>query len=169
MSGFIWLYIIGGLLALVGVWTIVNWIRGTWGRVMATATDLSNTLREAAEIARAYREDLSYLRQFAQISQTETPNSGTEPASIIPPRPPVPATMPPPYFDRFPQKPYEEDAPLEPLSEVDKTATEEDLLVQESDERAADFETQERQKAAMREADQERLKQFTEASGTEEQ
>ncbi len=162
MNGLIWLYIIGGLFALLGVVTFVRWMVNGWAALLKTANDLIATLRDAAEIARAYREDLGVLRQIAQ-SGSLTPNFGDEPESIVP-RPP-PAEMPAPYWARYPVKPDEPEAPLEPVSAVDLTATDEEFIEQEKNSAAADYETQERQKAATREADAERLRNLTEQSG----
>ena len=158
MSGLVWLYIIVGLFALLGAWTFVRWLANGCRVVVSTANDLVSTLKDATEIARAYREDLSILRQIAQ-SGSQVPG-GDEPESIIPKQPPIPATMPAPYWDRFPVKPHEEDAPLESVRDVDQTPTEGDLIEQETNERALDFEAQERQKAATRQADQIRVKEL---------
>jgi hypothetical protein len=73
--------------------------------------------------------------------------------------------MPSPLWSRFPVKPEEPEAPLERSEQVDRTPTEEDLVAQEGDERALDFEAQERLKAASREADQKRLAELAEQSG----
>jgi hypothetical protein len=126
-----------------------------WKRFLATVDDLTSTLKDAAEIAKAYREDVQILKEIAQSAQI--PNSGDEPESIIPKQP---ATMPSPYWGRFQVKPDEPDAPLEPVSEVDVTPTVEDLIEQEKNEAAGDFEAQERMKAATREADQSRVKEL---------
>ena len=154
----LWLYIIGGLFALLGVWTFVRWIMTGWKRFVETVNDLTSTLKDAAEIAKAYREDVQILKQIAQSAPT--PNFGEEPESIIPSQAPVQATMPPPYFGRYPIKPEEPDAPLESVRDVDLTPTDEELMDQARNEQAADFETQERQKAATREADQARVKEL---------
>ena len=153
-----WIYIIGGLFSLLGVWTFVRWIMTGWKRFVETVNDLTSTLKDAAEIAKAYREDVQILKQIAQSAPT--PNFGEEPESIIPSQAPVQATMPPPYFGRYPIKPEEPDAPLESVRDVDLTPTDEELMDQARNEQAADFETQERQKAATREADQARVKEL---------
>ena len=160
---YLWLYIIGGLFALLGIWTAVRWITRGWLRFVGTVTDLSNTLKDAAEVAKAYREDVQILKQIAQAGPT--PNFGEEPESIIPRVEEYGSRMPAPYFDRFPVKPIEQDAPAESAREVDVTATDEEVLEQEKDTQAADFETQERMKAATREADHARLKELAELSG----
>ena len=154
----LWLYIIGGLFALLGVWTFVRWIMTGWKRFVETVNDLTSTLKDAAEIAKAYREDVQILKQIAQSAPNT--NFGEEPESIIPSQAPVQATMPPPYFGRYPIKPEEPDAPLESVRDVDMTPTDEELMEQAKNEQAADFETQERQKAATREADQARVKEL---------
>jgi hypothetical protein len=158
MSGTICFYIGIGGFALLGAVTFVRWIISGWNRVMNTANDLSSTLKDATEIARAYREDLSFIRQMSQSGAT--PNFGEDPESIIPRQPAAPATMPSPYYARYPVKPEEPDAPAESVGEVDVTATEEEMLDQERNESAVSFETQERQKAATREADQARIKEL---------
>ena len=154
----LWMYIIGGLFALLGVWTFVRWIMTGWKRFVETVNDLTSTLKDAAEIAKAYREDVQILKQIAQSAPNT--NFGEEPESIIPSQAPVQATMPPPYFGRYPIKPEEPDAPLESVRDVDMTPTDEELMEQAKNEQAADFETQERQKAATREADQARVKEL---------
>ena len=161
MNQYGWLYVIGGLFALLGVVTFVRWVVNGWQKLLSTGNDLASTLRDATEIARAYREDLAILRQIAQSGPT--PNFGEEPESIIPAQPP--AAMPSPYWPRYPVKPDEPEAPLEPVSAVDLTATDEEFIEQEKNSAAADYETQERQKAATREADAERLRNLTEQSG----
>ena len=153
-----WIYIIGGLFSLLGVWTFVRWIMTGWKRFVETVNDLTSTLKDAAEIAKAYREDVQILKQIAQSAPNT--NFGEEPESIIPSQAPVQATMPPPYFGRYPIKPEEPDAPLESVRDVDMTPTDEELMEQAKNEQAADFETQERQKAATREADQARVKEL---------
>jgi hypothetical protein len=75
--------------------------------------------------------------------------------------------MPSPYFDRFPTKPIEPEAPFESVANVDVTSSDDDFIEQEKNSAAADFETQERMKAAMREADQKRLKELVDLSGEE--
>ncbi len=162
MNQYAWLYVVGGSFALLGVVTFVRWVVTGWKKLLSTSNDLASTLRDATEIARAYREDLGVLRQIAQ-SGSLTPNFGEEPESIVP-RPP-PAEMPAPYWARYPVKPDEPEAPLEPVSAVDLTATDEEFVEQEKNSAAADYETQERQKAATREADAERLRNLTEQSG----
>jgi hypothetical protein len=152
------MYIIGGLFALLGVWTFVRWIMTGWKRFVETVNDLTSTLKDAAEIAKAYREDVQILKQIAQSAPT--PNFGEDPESIIPSQVPVQTTMPPPYWGRYPIKPEEPDAPLESVRDVDMTPTDEELMDQARNEQAADFETQERQKAATREADQARVKEL---------
>ena len=146
MTGLIWLYIVGGLLALIGAWTIVRGIATGWRAFIGIVNDLISTLKDAAEVARAYREDVQILKQIAQAGPT--PNFGEEPESIIPRVEEYGSRMPAPYFDRFPVKPIEQDAPAESAREVDVTATDEEVLEQEKDTQAADFETQERMKAA---------------------
>lgn len=154
----LWLYIVGGLFAILGIWTFVRWIATGWKRFVETVNDLTNTMKDAAEIAKAYREDVQILKQIAQSGPA--PNFGEEPESIIPSQAPVQATMPPPYWGRYPIKPEEPDAPLESVRDVDLTPTDEELMDQARNEQAADFETQERQKAATREADQARVKEL---------
>lgn len=159
----IWAYIIGGLFALLGVWTLARWVATGWKRFVGTVTDLSNTLKDAAEVAKAYREDVQILKQIAQSAPT--PNFGEELESIIPRGEEFGSRMPSPYFDRFPVKPIEPDAPLEQVRDVDVTASDDDFIEQEKNSAALDFETSERQKAATREADQARLKELAELSG----
>lgn len=155
----IWLYIIWGGFAALGVVTFVRWVTAGSRQVMETANNLVSTLKDATEVARAYREDLEVLRMIAQ-SGTQTP-LGDEPESIIPQPPAVPSTMPPPYLNRYPIKPNEPEAPLESVTEVDVTATDEEILEQSSEEAAGDVEAQERLKSATQKADMERIKQLT--------
>jgi hypothetical protein len=159
MNEYLWLYIIGGLFALLGVWTFVCAVMKGWYKVLGTANDLASTLKDATEIARAYREDLAILRQIAQSGTGQ--QLGDEPESIIPQPPEATATMPLPYFARFATKPEEPDAPAEPTGEVDVTATEEEILEQERNEAAAGFEVTERMKAATRDADNARIRELT--------
>ena len=154
-----WLYVIWGGFAALGVWTFVKWVMAGSKTVMETANNLVSTLRDATEVARAYREDLSFIRQIAQSGVTL--NSGEEPESLISQPPAVPATMPPPYMGRYPVKPDEPDAPAEAVQQVDVTATEEELVEQESEEAAVNFEAQERQKAVTQAADLERIRTLT--------
>jgi len=163
MTGMIWLISIGGFFACLGVWTFVRWVVTGSKRIMSVANDLTSTLKDATEIARAYREDLSILRQIAQSAPV--PNTEGEPESIIPKQEQYGSRMPDPYFGRFPVRPMEQDAPPESAREVDVTPTEEEVLEQEKDTQAADFESQERMKAAMREADHARLKELADLSG----
>lgn len=163
MNGLIWLYIIGGLFAAIGMWTVVSWVSAFILRVRETVIDLTNTLKDAAEVAKAYREDVQILKQIAQSAPP--PNFGNEPESIIPHQEQAGSRMPSPYWDRFAVKPEEPDAPLEPVSSVDLTPTDDDLMDQAKQEAAGDFEAQERQKARTREADQARLKELTNLSG----
>jgi len=158
------LWIVGSFFATLGVYTFIRGVVNCWRKVMSTANDLAATLKDATEIARAYREDLGALRTIAQASMAQ--NLGEEPESIIPRKEEaqVVGVMPPPLWDRFPIKPKEQDAPLESVKEVDVTATEEELAEQDKGEQALDFEAQERQKAATREADQQRLKEMAEQS-----
>jgi hypothetical protein len=163
----IWLYIVGGLFALLGVYTLLRWISTGWKRFVGTVTDLSNTLKDAAEVAKAYREDVQILKQIAQSAPS--PNFGEEPESIIPRAEQAGSRMPDPYFGRFPVKPIEPDAPAESVREVDVTATDEDFIEQENNEAALNFEASERQKAATREADRLRLKELADLSGETDQ
>jgi hypothetical protein len=133
-----------------------------WKAFIGIVSDLISTLKDAAEVAKAYREDVQILKQIAQSS---VPNFGNEPESIIPKQSQEPATMPPPYWSRFPVKPDEPEAPLESVRDVDLTPSESDLMEQERQEAAGDFEAQERMKAATREADQARLKELADLSG----
>ena len=133
------------------------------GRVgEAFVNDLISTLKDASEVAKAYREDVQILKQ---IAQTAVPDFGNEPQSIIPKQPQEPATMPGPYWGRFAVKPDEPEAPLESVRDVDLTPSESDIIEQERQESAGDFEAQERMKAATREADQARLKELADLSG----
>jgi len=154
-----WLYVIWGGFAALGVWTFVKWVMAGSKTVMETANNLVSTLRDATEVARAYREDLSFIRQIAQSGVTL--NSGEEPESLISQPPAVPATMPPPYMGRYPVKPDEPDAPAEAVQQVDVTATEEELVEQESEEAAVSYEVSERQKAETQAADLERIRELT--------
>ena len=161
----LWVYIIGGLFAVIGVGTVVCWIMRTYNQVMEAAHNVTSMLRDATEVAKAYREDVQILKQIAQSAQT--PNFGVEePESIIPRQPA--AAMPAPYWGRYPIKPEEPDAPAEASRDVDVTATDEELEEFASNEQAADFETTERHKAATREADRVRLKELAELSGVPE-
>ena len=163
MTAPVWLWILIGGLALIGAVTVVRGVSKIWKKAVDTANDLAATLRDATEIARAYREDLGALRTIAQASISQ--NLGDEPESIIPQdKPDVSGTMPAPYWSRFAVKPKEADAPPESAQSVDVTATEEELAEQERGEQAADLEAQERQKAATREADQQRLREMAEQS-----
>ena len=164
----IWFYIIGGGFAALGVFTLAHWIVNGWKRFIFTVDTLIATLKDAAEVAKAYREDVQILKQIAQ-SGAASP-FGDEPESIIPRQgePQVPAAMPSPLWSRFPVKPDEPDAPLEPTSEVDLTPSPEEIVEQERNEQAIDFEAQERQKATTRDADQARLRELTEQSGQSE-
>jgi hypothetical protein len=166
MSGLIWIYVIVGLFALLGVWTFVRGVASGAKRVMSVANDLTQTLKDATEIAGAYREDLSILRQ---IAQSGPPQTQQEPESIIHPPEQYGSRMPEPYWGRFATKPVEPEAPLEFTGQVDMTATDEEFVEQEKNTAALDFEAQERQKAATRSADQERLKALTNLSGEPEQ
>ena len=163
MIGIIWLCCVGGLFAVIGVWTVLRGIVKFTAKVNDTVVDLSNTLKDAAEIAKAYREDVQILKQIAQTGAN--PNFGDEPESIIPRAEQAGSRMPAPYFDRFPVKPIEPEAPLESVREVDVTASDEDFIEQEKNEAAFNFEATERQKAATREADQARLRELAEQSG----
>ena len=111
----IWLYVVWGGFAALGVWTFVRWIMAGSRMVMDTANNLVNTLKDATEIARAYREDLAVLRQIAQSGAAQ--QLGDEPESIIPQeahqQDNAASTMPPPYWSRFAVKPDEPDAPAE--------------------------------------------------------
>jgi hypothetical protein len=107
----LWLYIIGGLFAVLGIWTTVRWIATGWKRFVDTVNDLTSTLKDAAEVAKAYREDVQILKQIAQSAPT--PNFGDEPESIIPRAEQAGSWMPEPYWGRFPTKPIEPDAPPE--------------------------------------------------------
>ena len=153
---YLWLYIIGGLFAAIGVWTVVRGVEKFILNVHDTFSDLTNTLKDAAEIAKAYREDVQILKQIAQSGPA--PNFGEEPESIIPRQPA--AAMPAPYWGRYPVRQDEPDAPPESTGDVDVTATDEELAEFAGNEQAADFETQERQKAATREADHVRIKEL---------
>lgn len=159
----VWIYIVVGGFAGLGVSTFIRGILSVSRYVVTTANDLSTTLKEATEIARAYREDLAILRQIAQSAPAAP--SGEEQESIIPKQEQYGSRMPDPYLGRFPIKVAEQDAPPESAREVDVTATEEEVLEQEKETQAADFETQERMKAATREADHARLKELADLSG----
>ena len=152
-----WLYVIWGGFAALGVWTFVKWVMAGSKTVMETANNLVSTLRDATEVARAYREDLDILRQIARAGTEQ--QLGDEPESIIPQQPA--ATMPPPLWSRFAVKPDEPDAPPEAVQQVDVTATEEELVEQESEEAAVSFEVSERQKAETQAADLERIRTLT--------
>jgi hypothetical protein len=158
-----WLEVSIGALAGIGVGTIVRGIMVVSRYIVRTASDLSTTLKDATEIARAYREDLGALRTIAQTGWGQSRSPEDEPESLIPQQ--APNAMPSPYWSRFPVKPKEPDAPAEPAREVDVTATDEELAEQESGEQAADIEAQERQKAATREADAARLRELANQSG----
>jgi hypothetical protein len=153
----IWLYILIGGFAALGLTAFIRGVVKLWKTIVGTATDLASTLKDATEIARAYREDLAILRELAQFSPT--PNSGSEPKSIIPEQSSVQSAMPPAYFDRFAAKPYEPDA--EPESVVDLTPSDEEIIASERDDVGVDLEAVERQKAATRDADLERLRELS--------
>ena len=159
----VWLYIVICGFAALGMVTFVLRVMAGSRKVMDTANNLVRTLKDATEIARAYREDLGILRQIAQSGLPS--NLEDEPESIIPQTPAAPSTMPAPYFGRFAAKPVEDDAPAESVREVDVTATDEEIAEQEKEEAAVDLETQERLKAASRDADHERIKALVEQSG----
>ena len=158
MSENVWVYLIIGGFAALGAYTFLRGVVAGWHKALGTANDLASTLKDATEIARAYREDLAILRQIAQSGTGQ--QLGDEPESIIPQQPP-PSPMPPPYWGRFATKPDEPDAPAESAGEVDVTASEEELVEQEKNESALDFDMQERQKAATREADLARIRDLT--------
>lgn len=158
MSGLIWVYIVGGFFSVLGIWTFVRCVLSGWKRFSETVNDLTRTLKDAAEVAKAYREDVQILKQIAQSAPA--PNFGESQESIIPSHPQSQAMMPSPYWAKYPIKPEEEDAPLEPVQDVDLTPTDEDLMEQAKNERAEDFEALERQKFATREADQARVKEL---------
>ena len=160
-----WFYVLCGF-AGIGAGTVVLWVRNGWKRFIETVNTLTTTLQDAAEVAKAYREDVQILKQIAQSGAS--PNFGEEPESIIRQPPSPPAAMPSPLWSRFPVKPDEPEAPLEAVGDIDKTPTDEDLIEAAKNEQALDFEAQERQKAATREADQERLRALTEQSGESE-
>ena len=162
MRDYLWIIIPVSLFAILGVASFARSVSTGWKRFVETVNDLTNTLKDAAEIAKAYREDVQILKQIAQSAPT--PNFGEETESIIPSHSPVQATMPPPYWGRYPIKPEETDAPAESTGEVDVTATEEELMEQEKNEAAVGFEVTERMKAATRDADQERIKSLMEQS-----
>ena len=82
MNQYAWLYVIGGMFAVIGIATVIRWLVSGWKGLIKTANNLVSTLKDATEIARAYREDLTILRQIAQSGPT--PNFGDEPESIIP-------------------------------------------------------------------------------------
>jgi hypothetical protein len=159
MRDYLWIIVPVCLFSILGVASFVRGATAGWRRIIGTANDLASTLKDATEIARAYREDLAILRQIAQSGTGQ--QLGDEPESIIPQPPSAPATMPPPYFARFSTKPEEPDAPDEPTGEVDVTATEEEILEQERNEAAAGFEVTERMKAATRDADNARIRELT--------
>jgi hypothetical protein len=159
----IWIYVIGGGFSLIGLWTVAHLVVSLCRRVYCAAVDLTNTLKDAAEVAKEYREDVQILKQIAQSAPTS--NFGAEPGSIIPRQEEAGSRMPRPYLERFPVKPPEPDAPRESIREVDLTATDDELVDQEKEEAALDFEVSERQKAMTREADQARLRELAELSG----
>ncbi len=162
----IFLYIIVGLFALLGLWTFVRGVCNWWRKIIGTANDLASTLKDATEIARAYREDLSILRQIAQSGPERQVSD--DPDSIIPQhRESIESTMPAPYWGRYPVKPEEPDAP--PESDVDRTATDEELIEQERNEASTIFEMSERQKAEIRDADQARIKEIVDMSAKSEE
>lgn len=147
----------------MGIWTSIRYVTSGWRKFVETLNELTGTLKDAAEIAKAYREDVQILKQIAQSAPG--PNFGEEPESIIPKTEQYGSRMPEPYLGRFPTKPVEPEAPVESLREVDVTATDEEFVEQEKNEAALDLEAQERQKAATRNADQERLKELADLSG----
>jgi hypothetical protein len=130
--------------------------------IVALFTDLSRTLKDATEVAKAYREDLSVLRQIAE-SQGPLPTQGSEPESIIPKdKAPQSAEFPRHPLDWYVGRPtrlIEDDAPPEAPSDVDVTATEEELIEAESEESAINLEAQERLKAQLKESDMARLRE----------
>lgn len=154
MRDYIWAYVFVSGFALLGIVTFCRWIAKCAKGTVAAARDLTSTLRDATEVAKSYREDIAVIRQ---IAQTQVPQRAEEPDSLIPQdQQGRYAEMPPPYFERFPKRPVEPDAQVEPTSEVDVTPGEGEVIDQEQSERAVDFETQERQKAASREAERDR-------------
>ena len=158
----VWFCIVICGFSLFGLYTFVRGTMAGSKKVMETVNNLVNTLKDATEIARAYREDLAILRQIAQSGPGQ--QLGDEPESIIPQPPPAAATMPPPLWSRFTVKPEEPDAATEAIKEVDVTATDEELAAQEADEAAVGFELSERQKAATRDADQARIRELMDYS-----
>ena len=76
MNQYAWLYVIGGMFAVIGIATVIRWLVSGWKGLIETANNLVSTLKDATEIARAYREDLTILRQIAQSGPT--PNFGEE-------------------------------------------------------------------------------------------
>ena len=161
-----WFYVLCGF-AGIGAGTVVLWFRNGWRAVYRNRQHSDRrTFQDAAEVAKAYREDVQILKQIAQSGAS--PNFGEEPESLIPQQPAAPAAMPSPLWSRFPVKPDEPEAPLEAVGDIDRTPTDEDLIEAAKNEQALDFEAQERQKAATREADQERLRALTEQSGESE-
>ena len=118
------------LFALLGVWTVVHWtVKGT-KTLVGIIKDLATVLREAVDTAKEFRADFALVRQIAQSS----PNFGVEPQAIPqregPQEEEHPVEFPAPYLSRFPQKPFEEDAPPEATRDVDVTPTEEEITDQ---------------------------------------
>lgn len=154
----IWLYIVIGVFAVIGIYTTVwSAIRGA-RLIFGIARDLSQTLKDATEVAKAYREDLSFLRQYAEASVPPRVDAGSEPPSILPKHHEQESvTMPKPYLGRFETRPVEEDAPPEPISSVDVTG---DEVETESEQPAVSIAEQERHKQETREADAARVKEL---------
>ena len=98
----IWLYIIGGCFAALGV--VDGSALGFGGFLGGDAKpliDLTNTLKDAAEVAKAYREDVQILQADRPV-RAQPPNFGDEPESIIPQSTSRPGpAMPSPYWDGF--------------------------------------------------------------------
>jgi hypothetical protein len=116
------------LFALLGVTVVIIKIVDGTKTIIGIIKDLAAVLHEAVDTAKEFRADFAFVRQVAQ----STPNFGVQPESVPQQaaEEPEPIRFPPSYIDRFPQKPVEEDAPLEAAKDIDVTPSEEEVAEQ---------------------------------------
>jgi hypothetical protein len=151
-----YIYAVIGIFVVIGVFTVVDWVITFYRRTTDTLDDLTKTLKDAAEVARAYREDVRILKQIAQSSpaqnygQSELPGGPQQRAEV--------PEMPAPYWGRYPIKPEEPDAALFGSREIDVTPSDEEIVKQEEDSDSLFQSVLEKQKEETRKADIQRTK-----------
>lgn len=117
------------ILASIGACFVVYWIVKGAFMVYEVIRDLAATLKEAVEVVKMVKNDIMLIRQFASavVEPNLVPSSEPRTASGQEKESVTVTRFPSPNFDMFKPREPEPDAPVERISQVDVTATDQEI------------------------------------------